>query len=437
MKAFTLNADGSRTPLPHKKISRALEEGAVVVAPGAFDVLGFQQQTMGALFAVAEQYAGREKALRLQASGVEKIHEVMTGAETFRIWAELRKLIEPSFPLVSREIGRKLLRWPDPFYINLNMLLRFMTPHRVLQENYADFSQHLGKLDLHGPHHDYWQNVAFNAVNIWIAVGPVREENGMCIYTEHWGKTLPRGDSHVADGQRTGRPVRVVCDPGDILLFHSHHLHASVLNRSEETRLVITSRLTRSAPAFPDMSRPLPYLLSNKIDAGDMRQAYFDPTGRPQAPPPEMTEAAPSAPARIDDLAEGEIMAVDRSLCVARIDGALRAFGRRCPHQGADLACGHVQDGMIRCPWHDYPFDPATGAGEAGVLRPIRTYTMDEARARAEKAADAPERDIVTVADVAAATKPALAASQPPAARRRPKAVSPIDAAAPIATFPG
>ncbi len=50
------------------------------------------------------------------------------------------------------------------------------------------------------------------------------------------------------------------------------------------------------------------------------------------------------------------------ALCVARIGGALAAVQNECPHRGAPLAEGMVEDGRIVCPWHGWSFDPVTGA---------------------------------------------------------------------------
>jgi nitrite reductase (NADH) small subunit len=49
-------------------------------------------------------------------------------------------------------------------------------------------------------------------------------------------------------------------------------------------------------------------------------------------------------------------------LCVARIGGELAALENECPHRGASLAEGAIEDGHIVCPWHGWCFDPKTGA---------------------------------------------------------------------------
>ena len=33
-----------------------------------------------------------------------------------------------------------------------------------------------------------------------------------------------------------------------------------------------------------------------------------------------------------------------------------------CPHQGASLACGYVEDGAVACPWHAWRFSIRDGS---------------------------------------------------------------------------
>jgi hypothetical protein len=62
----------------------------------------------------------------------------------------------------------------------------------------------------------------------------------------------------------------------------------------------------------------------------------------------------------------------DDRCAVALADGTRRVFQRRCPHQGADLALGHLRNGSIVCPWHNLPFDLATGRSPCESIPPLR-----------------------------------------------------------------
>jgi hypothetical protein len=51
-------------------------------------------------------------------------------------------------------------------------------------------------------------------------------------------------------GQRIGPPLDVALDPGDALIFDGEHLHASQLNRTEESRVVVSYRAVLGIPRY-------------------------------------------------------------------------------------------------------------------------------------------------------------------------------------------
>jgi len=65
-----------------------------------------------------------------------------------------------------------------------------------------------------------------------------------------------------------------------------------------------------------------------------------------------------------DELREGELREVQvggKKVLLLRCDGAVRAFGSRCPHYDGPLAKGLLHDGRLVCPWHQGTFDARTG----------------------------------------------------------------------------
>jgi nitrite reductase (NADH) small subunit len=64
-----------------------------------------------------------------------------------------------------------------------------------------------------------------------------------------------------------------------------------------------------------------------------------------------------------------EFAAGPRTLCIANIDGVIRALDNECPHRGGPLAEGMIEHGKLICPWHAWTFDPATGATDASEER--------------------------------------------------------------------
>src|SRR6202453_3658315 len=57
-----------------------------------------------------------------------------------------------------------------------------------------------------------------------------------------------------------------------------------------------------------------------------------------------------------------EFSAGPRTLCIANVDGVIRALDNECPHRGGPLAEGLIENGKLIFPWHAWSFDPTTGA---------------------------------------------------------------------------
>ena len=52
----------------------------------------------------------------------------------------------------------------------------------------------------------------------------------------------------------------------------------------------------------------------------------------------------------------------DRVIAIFNDDGTLFAIDDMCPHMGASLADGHLEDSAVACPWHAWRFDVRDGA---------------------------------------------------------------------------
>lgn len=81
-----------------------------------------------------------------------------------------------------------------------------------------------------------------------------------------------------------------------------------------------------------------------------------------------------------DELPDGRVKAVtcDRqTVCMTRHNGKYSALDNRCPHQGGPLGEGSIENGLLRCPWHGWDFDPATGKPPGGYDDGVKTYPVD------------------------------------------------------------
>lgn len=50
-----------------------------------------------------------------------------------------------------------------------------------------------------------------------------------------------------------------------------------------------------------------------------------------------------------------------RRIVVFNVDGTFAAAEDECPHLQAPLGEGAFKDGIVKCPWHDWTFDPLSG----------------------------------------------------------------------------
>ncbi|MBL4606127.1 MAG: Rieske 2Fe-2S domain-containing protein [Flavobacteriaceae bacterium] len=81
------------------------------------------------------------------------------------------------------------------------------------------------------------------------------------------------------------------------------------------------------------------------------------------------------------DLPEGRVKTVTanhRGICLTHYKGKFSALDNRCPHQGGPLGEGSIENGLLRCPWHGWDFDPCTGLPPGGYDDGIETFEVKE-----------------------------------------------------------
>jgi nitrite reductase/ring-hydroxylating ferredoxin subunit len=426
VQAYALSKSAPPEVVPQSEIVGRLTRGEVIVLKRGLQELRVFDPIQEATFAAIRERFGEEAERNVRACGFEKIHTVLDGAQLETLWREVHGRMQQEQLRFCKRIGQELMGVKKPFYLQDAFLVRFFTPQDVVHQNRAVFekSENLGRLSLQSPHHDYWYSVPMNTINLWIAIGRVNRFNGMIIHTDSWGYSFPRNGAYVAKDQRLGVPMSIECDPGDVLLFHSRHMHSSVLNASDETRYVFTSRLVLEEP-IPHTVQELDkvYYYSPMIGSRlqrfahkanhfswfyireKIKYAFWKKVGRLGAKTSagwiqqaaRLMQAAfryrkgdvtPNIPkdlrrplepiTDLSELKESEIAPFDRGRCAVRIGGDVHVIGRYCPHEGADLSAGFVEDGQVVCPWHYYHIDPKTGRGACFSLRGIKVGKTDE-----------------------------------------------------------
>ena len=82
--------------------------------------------------------------------------------------------------------------------------------------------------------------------------------------------------------------------------------------------------------------------------------------------------------AALSELEDGEGKCVtvdDKKIALVRVGDEVFALNNICPHQGAPLAEGWVEEDAIICPLHGWEFDLRTGATTNGTT-PATTFEV-------------------------------------------------------------
>jgi nitrite reductase/ring-hydroxylating ferredoxin subunit len=279
--------------------------------------------------------------------------------------------------------------------------VRFHIPYDLAREHKSSFNEFAkdygqGKIVAHGPHRDSWLDCPSNGVNLWFAIGRVRRGNGLTVYARDYGRDFRyKRSGDVADGEKLSKPETFDLAPGDCVLFHTDQMHGSELNRTDETRYVISFRMTFGKPEFPNRHfhryvhaglaegpfnfvAATPAMLQPSYPRSLIRRIVEKLSPAPvdaPARPPEVigTVRDGKIVVALADVAVGEVRGASEALCVARLaSDKVVAFTRRCPHQGGDLANGWVDGQNLVCPWHNLPFDAASGRSPCASLPPLK-----------------------------------------------------------------
>lgn len=67
---------------------------------------------------------------------------------------------------------------------------------------------------------------------------------------------------------------------------------------------------------------------------------------------------------KVSEVADGlgkTVFVGDKAIALFRINGTYHAIDDTCPHMGASLGAGFVDDGVVTCPWHFWRFRVTDG----------------------------------------------------------------------------
>jgi Phytanoyl-CoA dioxygenase (PhyH) len=158
---------------------------------------------------------------------------------------------------------------------------------RVVPPVEADAGRQIGRL---GFHRDTWGSNVLQQTNWWTTIRPLAAERTLAFYPGYWSRPIENSSAdwdlgaireRRRNGERTedlpivpeptepvdtSSELRIVVEPGDLLCFSGAHLHASVPNVSERTRVSVELRTVnldditqgRGAPDLDGRARQTP-----------------------------------------------------------------------------------------------------------------------------------------------------------------------------------
>lgn len=387
-------------------VDRALN-GAVFVIRGAFDRFHLFETLITASLDGIRKSVGKEAAQRAEKEGFEHIHEWVAPADIPAMTDAVYDAVKPLAPGFLKAFVQQAFPAAETLYYEETPNVRFHIPYdlaRAHKDSFKSFSKDHGegKITAHGPHRDSWLDCPSNGINLWFAIGPVRKGNGLTVYeADYQGDFVYKDSGDIADGEKLHRPTTFDLEPGDCVMFHTDQVHGSELNRINETRFVISFRMSFGKPVFPNRHYHK-YVNANMVGTplesmasvpATMQASYVKTLpwrlSEKLSPRPK-TEIVAASPEAIgverdgkfyvplEAAPVGSVRGVNAAFCVARIsDIETVAFSRRCPHSGGDFANGWVHGGAIVCPWHNLPFNAETGRSPCKTLAQIRKVSCD------------------------------------------------------------
>ena len=106
-------------------------------------------------------------------------------------------------------------------------------------------------------------------------------------------------------------------------------------------------------------------------------------------------------------LPEGRVMSVSAGnigICLTHYNGKFSGLDNKCPHQGGPLGEGSIENGLLRCPWHGWDFDPHTGQSPGGHDDSIKTFPVEIREDGVYIGVEEEKPHVRTVSDVMAET---------------------------------
>ena len=238
-------------------------------------------------------------------------------------------------------------------YLELQPNLRLHLPYSKVKskEAYIESKMGRGKINPHGQHKDSWRFHPKNTLNVWVSLTEANDKNGMAILPQsaNYHPKYNAIEREMVPGMKTYPSLQYVTDmaAGDALIFHAELLHGSIINMSHQTRAAFSMRCTMSKPEF-HRDKQYNYIkvqnkrFSNLSWAKIWSIGSFVSESKDYLYAPLEKHNSSITPVEIDD-----------NKIKLMVNGQLKSFPRKCPHAGADMMNGELNNkGELLCPSH-------------------------------------------------------------------------------------
>lgn len=229
MRAIALSFDGARRTVDAREALAAACAGTPILLEGFLADAGLLEPFTDGFLSVVRAITSPERADYLRSAGLQRLHEVMEPEQVVDLLARLDTLMARDSIALARALVNATAPAPAPHYfICARTFVRAQIPLDIVETRPRLMAaRHLeGHLRPTGPHRDSQLTHPRGSLSLWSAIGPIQEGNSLELFDD------------------TGRTaIRPTLAPGDLLLFNADCLHASVPNRTNETRVGVGTRI--------------------------------------------------------------------------------------------------------------------------------------------------------------------------------------------------
>ena len=414
VKTIELNVRGR----PYANIHTQIMQGDIFVVRNCLKEIGLLEDMEEITNTGISELFGTDIAERIRRAGIEKIHTILKPEEILEVTEYAYKIARTKCSGFLKIFVQEIFLDCQSYYFERKANVRFHLPFDLTvgkEELVNSYVRRIGpgKINPHKPHRDSWVSQPSNVINIWVAAGPVDFGNGLIIYPSAYKRNIKRRSRYIRNNEDPGPGMTFSLKPGDVLLFHSEHLHSSEINSTNSTRHVISFRLAFEKPRYEfghysnyaysaladgpwDMIADLPQNLAwsyvrcrtvgrmknrlKRLAKKLLKRAGYEIRRRPASISSGIVGDFDALSGQLPDTTNpaktsNGVWVLSDSLCVTKTEtGQITVFERFCPHQGADLSFGTLRAGKILCPWHNLPIDLKTGLSPCKSLKKLKVY---------------------------------------------------------------